>query len=102
MRTELTAHEMPERDDGHIQVIHQNCQQPHCAICEGGLFICSRCHSAEGATTSECPGQQMTMDQSDAVYAGKLDYRGGQWVDACSPHSPACYRKGDEGIVVPS
>ena len=30
----------------------------------------------------------MTAEQIDAVYAGTLDYRDGQWVIECSPHSP--------------
>ena len=85
---EETAHEMPERVDGHIQVVHQNCPRTHCPICEGGLFMCSRCGSAEGATTTECPGERMTWAQVDAVYAGKLDFRGGKWVNECSPHVP--------------
>lgn len=90
---EVTAHEMPERDDGHIQVVHKNCQRLSCPICEGGLFQCSRCNSAEGATTSECPGEKMTWAQVDAVYAGKLDFRGGKWVNECSPHAPAALRR---------
>jgi len=89
---EQTAHEMPERDDGHIQVVHHNCTNTSCSICEGGLFVCSRCGSAEGATTSECPGETIPMDKLDEVYRGHLDFRGGKWVDECSPHSPARYR----------
>lgn len=30
----------------------------------------------------------MKPDQINAVYAGTLDYRDGQWVNECSPHSP--------------
>lgn len=87
-----TAHEMPERDDGHIAVTHTGCTQPYCSIREGGLFLCSQCGSTEGATTSECPGERMTEAQIDLVYAGKIDFRGGKWVEECSPHTPVAYR----------
>jgi len=68
--------------DGHTAVIR-----------EDDLFLCSLCGSAEGATTSECPGIQMNEAQKDAVYIGTLDYRDKKWVTACSPHSPAAWRK---------
>lgn len=62
-----------------------------CMWCEGGLFGCSVCASFEGATTTDCPGVRMTQAQIDAVYAGTLDFRAGQWVNApsgsCSSHS---------------
>lgn len=73
----------------HTEVVHRDCDKPACPICDGGLFLCSVCGSAEGATTSSCPGQQMTADQIDAVYAGTLDYRNGQWVEGTSPYTPA-------------
>lgn len=89
-----TAHQMPERDDGHIAyVCPQSCDKPYCSYCEGGLFACVRCNSAEGATTSECPGVPMTLEQVDAVYAGRLDYINGEWIEKVSPHSPASYRQ---------
>lgn len=71
------------------------CMYP-CMFCQGGLFECINCHSFEDATTSECPGYRMTQDQIDRVYAGKLDYRDGRWIEAasgsCSSHygMPGC------------
>lgn len=64
-----------------------------CFICEGGLADCTTCGGAEGAMPTDCPGAQMTSEQIDAVYAGTLDYRGGQWVELTSPHSPAAIRE---------
>lgn len=55
-----------------------------CQFCAGGLFACDACGSFEGATTSECPGVQMTADQADAVYAGTLDFRDDAWVNGPS------------------
>ena len=52
----------------------------HCQICDGSLFSCDVCGSAEGATTSECPGRRMTGDELKYVYEGLLDFKGGTWV----------------------
>ena len=58
----------------------------NCPVCEGGLSICKVCHGAEGGITTDCPGELATMDQHDAVYAGKLDYRKGEgWVPKHNP-----------------
>jgi hypothetical protein len=61
-----------------------------CMFCDGGLFCCTVCNSFEGATTTECPGRRLTQAETEAVYAGSLDYRGGAWVQApsgsCSSH----------------
>lgn len=43
-------------------------------ICRGGLAACKVCSGAEGSLTTDCPGQPMTKEQSDGVYAGLLDY----------------------------
>lgn len=61
---------------------------PGCIFCDGGLFACTICGSFEGATTSECPGKEMSDGVRDSVYAGKLDYRGGAWIAEPSPHTP--------------
>lgn len=73
----------------HVASSHLRCDDAHCNICVGGLFCCIRCGSAEGATTSECPGVRMTADQADAVYGGKLDYRAGEWREEPSRYSPS-------------
>lgn len=70
----------------HIAVVHEsgyhdNDPYPiNCPFCDGGLFACRACGSAEGATTTHCPGQPMSAEQVDAVYAGWLDFRYGEWV----------------------
>lgn len=72
----------------HIALVCK-CHETACQFCDGGLFACVRCGSFEGATTTECPGEQIIRYKSDAVYEGRLDYVGGKWVwGACSPHSP--------------
>jgi hypothetical protein len=52
-------------------------------FCEGGLFACAVCASFEGATTDDCPGRRMTAEESDAVYAGELNFRAGEWRQEC-------------------
>lgn len=54
-------------------------------ICDGGLSCCMVCRGAEGALPTECPGVPMTRQESEAVYAGTLDYRGGAWVGLPTP-----------------
>ncbi|HZA73350.1 MAG TPA: HD domain-containing protein [Propionibacteriaceae bacterium] len=89
-------------ESGHVEYV---CPGEHedggwsCQFCAGGLFSCTRCGSFEGATTTHCPGRQMTKEESDAVYAGRLDFRreapeslegpnSGMWVLVGSPHTP--------------
>lgn len=63
--------------------------RPGCMFCDGGLSACVRCGSFEGATTTECPGEKVPEEKFDAVYAGRLDFVGNQWVHgACSRSSP--------------
>lgn len=66
------------------------CRRSGCMFCDGGLFACSVCDSFEGATTTECPGREMTQEEMDRVYAGTLDFRDGAWVNApsgsCATH----------------
>lgn len=57
------------------------CTAENCNICDGGLAYCEVCHGAEGAMPTECPGTVMTMEQSDDVYANKIDFIGGVWHD---------------------
>jgi len=68
------------------------CTDPECMgcmFCAGGLFGCSVCGALEGATPTHCPKERMTADQVDAVYAGRLNFRGGVWVEEVSESSPA-------------
>lgn len=59
-----------------------------CNLC--CLSVCDACGQYEGGLTTHCPGAKgMTPEQSEAIYAGKLNYRGGIWVTECSEHAPA-------------
>lgn len=71
----------------HTRVVcHDECEG--CQFCQGGLFACACCDSYEGATTTDCPGAPMTEGQRDAVYAGSLDFEGGEWVLQSGPFTP--------------
>ena len=64
----------------HIYEKHDECNNPNCPICKGGLVNCVVCGGAKGSLTTECPGERILQKTLDAVYAGKMDYRSGQWV----------------------
>jgi len=64
-----------------------------CQFCEGGLSACAVCGAFEGATTTHCPGSRIHDSFWDVVYAGKLDYRFGRWIDHPSRFSPAWWTK---------
>jgi hypothetical protein len=54
--------------------------------CGGACFGCTlgscvACGQSEGGLATECPGAAVTTEQADAIYAGKVDFRGGVWVD---------------------
>lgn len=52
----------------------------------GELEYCHICMGFEGSMPTDCPKERMTSEQSDAVYAGNLDYRDGEgWVNKLSP-----------------
>lgn len=72
-----------EREDGHVAYeCPKGCNG--CAYCDGGLLLCTRCGGLEGSLPSACPGQKMTDTQERDVYAGALDFRADQWVNAPS------------------
>ena len=51
---------------------------------EDGLAHCKVCNGGEGSLPTDCPGEQMSAETEELVYAGSLDYRDGVWVDkAC-------------------
>lgn len=60
----------------------------YCMFCDGGLYACSACGCFEGMMARDCPRRPLTAKQGEDVYAGLLDYRDGQWVDAPSEISP--------------
>lgn len=53
-----------------------------CCICEGGLFLCTRCGGAEGSLPTDCPGHEMGEAEHDAIMGNRMDYdlRRGGWV----------------------
>lgn len=65
--------------NNHIPVVHDNCRNIHCNICEGGLFSCSICGGTEVTLPTECPGGRMTADEQDGVGAGQMDFKKGHW-----------------------
>lgn len=74
--------------EGHMLLVHARGECPShndpdyprdCMFCDGGLSACTVCHAFEGAWPDECPGEPMTADQVDEVYAGQINYRDGQW-----------------------
>jgi len=75
--------------EGTDHVAHKcSCGDNLCNFCGGGLFMCIKCGSAEGATTSQCPGEMMDGDTQDKVYSGEIDYVDGEWVNKASKFSP--------------
>jgi len=55
------------------------------SVCDGGLTICKVCKSYEGGLTTDCPGEVVSYEKSGEVYAGKIDFRDGQWVEEKNP-----------------
>lgn len=51
---------------------------PSCNTC-AGISTCLHCNGGEGALTSECPKSRYDLDD---VYAGRLNYIFGTWVNA--------------------
>lgn len=52
----------------------------------GELEYCLKCGALEGSTPTDCPGEPMSADVSDKVYAGGYDFREGEgWVNKLSP-----------------
>lgn len=67
---------------------HQHIMTPY-----GELEYCSNCMGFEGSMPTDCPGEGMTNEQSDKVYAGNLDYRLGEgWVNKLSPMGQSMVR----------
>lgn len=71
-----------------------NCDKDwSCPICDGGLSVCKVCGLAEGTLTTDCPGEPVPQNKEDLIYAGELDYRGGQgWIEAWNPTNQSVRR----------
>lgn len=93
MMTNEEACKVSFEQSGHVAF---ECAKDHddggwsCMFCAGGLFACTRCGSFEGMTTTHCPGDGLDVrgNIGDAVYAGQLDFRDGEWVPVGSPRTP--------------
>lgn len=60
IRAEPREHKFVERDDD--------------------LALCGVCGGGEGSLPTECPGERLAPEVEDAVYAGWLDHKAGQWM----------------------
>lgn len=58
----------PERPDDHVLEWR-----------EDGLGYCLICHGAEATMPTDCPGQEMTEAQQQAVQAGTMGFINGKW-----------------------
>lgn len=86
---DATEHDHSTSDHGGHTDVTCNCHQTGCQFCDGGLWACETCGGLEGSMPTKCPGQQMTAQQSDAVYRGLIDYRDNGWVAGVpSRHCP--------------
>jgi len=64
-----------------LKTSHEHSMKPY-----GELEYCHICMGFEGSMPTDCPGETMTNEQSDNVYAGNLDYRKNEgWVNKLSP-----------------
>lgn len=53
------------------------CQSKRCYACSGDLTWCIEW----GTLPTECPGEPMGAERAEDVYRGRVDFRGGVWVD---------------------
>ena len=97
MLTNEQACKVSFEESGHVALVHERGYHDDdydagvsCMFCEGGLFACIKCGSFEGMTTTHCPGYGLDVmgNVGNAVYAGQLDFRDGEWVPVGSPHTP--------------
>jgi hypothetical protein len=73
-----------------------HCNHEGCQFCDGGLRVCDLCLGVEGSLPTDCPGVDMTENQRDDIYAGKLDFRAAKgW---CKPDGTGC-SMGDMSII---
>ena len=77
----------------HVWEVHKECDRLYCPICDGGLSVCTVCGLIEGSLTTDCPGYNCWSDKNEDIYAGKIDFINGEWVNKISPHSPKYYVK---------
>ena len=73
------------------------CDNEFCNICCGGLALCKVCGLYEGSLTTDCAGYRVKSDIGDQVYAGKLDFKDGKWIHACTIHMSHVYENSGLG-----
>jgi hypothetical protein len=64
----------------HVLVVHNNCTDDHCPICDGGLCVCSVCGGADSSLTTECSGKIIPAWLETAVSNSYVDFIGGRWL----------------------
>ncbi|MBR8043188.1 NADAR family protein [Burkholderia cenocepacia] len=67
-------------------------------VADGGLAICRVCGLGEGALTTHCPGARAGA-YADDVYAGKLDFVEGSWVNRGNPTNQMWDRVADSKMM---
>ena len=65
----------------HEYITHQDCKDPLCGICKGGLLVCQACRGVAGSLSSECPGYRIKPGSLEKINEGRLDYREGRFVE---------------------
>lgn len=64
----------------HMTLVHEatvcRCNEQHCMLCEGGLFLCKICGALEGALLPTCPGRQLSYHDHEVNYRQYCTGRG--------------------------
>lgn len=50
--------------------------------------MCTVCNGAEGTLPTECPGRLMSSARQEHIYAGRIDFKDGEWIKGISPCCP--------------
>lgn len=79
MQHQLYTTEEARAESGTESALYRN-------VGDGGLAVCKVCRCFEGSLATECPGDPVSADQQDRIYAGEVDFTGGTWV-AVAAHS---------------
>jgi hypothetical protein len=54
-----------------------------CAVCN--LRLCATCGLSDASLTTDCCGQEVSASAQGKICDGRLDFRGGAWVNAMNP-----------------
>jgi hypothetical protein len=84
------------------QHVRQECTDPDCTgncnLCN--LFMCKVCKGAEGSLPTDCPGRKLTDAEEDAIMAGRLDFKNGEWARPAQGRDTQMDRLPEEGTTV--